>query len=328
MAALWCSVARVLAFALKRPGVKLSRLAIAGGALLFALGSAGGVAQTTPQQPTLFARRLISLQPSVPAGTRVIDNVSYGADPRQRFDVYAPAHATHAPVIFMVHGGAWAFGGKAARGVVENKLARWVPRGFIFISVDYRMLPDASPLTQANDVARALAYAQQHAAEWGGDPSLFILMGHSAGAHLVSLVTTANAIARQNQVSPWLGTVSLDSAALDVVQTMQGRHLPLYDRAFGNDASDWAAVSPVQQMRGRIVPFLAVCSTRRQDSCPQAQGFVSKAASFGSQAKMLPEDMTHEQINEQLGTASDYTNNVEAFMRRLNPKVAALLAQP
>ncbi|RUL63198.1 alpha/beta hydrolase [Dyella dinghuensis] len=295
--------------------------------MLAVLGSLGVSAQTAPQQPTLFARRLVSLQPAIPSGTRVIDNVSYGSDPRQRFDVYAPAEAAHAPVIFMVHGGAWAFGDKSARGVVENKAARWVPRGFIFISVDYRMLPDASPLTQANDVARALAYAQQHAREWGGDPSQFIVMGHSAGAHLVSLITADTAIAQQNGAAPWLGTVSLDSAALDVVQTMQGRHLPLYSRAFGSDPSGWVAVSPLQQLHGRIVPFLAVCSTRRQDSCPQAQNFVAKSGAFGSQAKVLPEDLTHEQINEQLGTASDYTDNVEAFMRGLSPAVASALSQ-
>lgn len=296
-------------------------------ALLFAMAAGCAMAQTAPAQPGLFARRLSMMQPAaVPAGTRVIGNIGYGSDPRQRFDVYAPAQASHAPVIVMVHGGAWAFGDKDARGVVENKLARWVPRGFVLISVDYRMLPDAGPAVQAADVAQALAYAQQHAREWGGDPSQFILMGHSAGAHLVSLLTANPAIARKNGALPWLGTISLDSGALDVVAIMQHRHLPLYDRAFGSDRDGWLAVSPYQQMHGSIVPFLAVCSTRRDDSCPQAQRFVAKAVSLGSPAQVLSEDLTHEQINEQVGTASDYTDHIEAFMRGLSPAVAALLA--
>jgi acetyl esterase/lipase len=305
--------------------MKRKLLAITATALLAGLVSSCALAQA---QPGLFRARLLSMQqPSVPAGTRVIGNVGYGDDPRQRLDVYAPAQATNAPVIFMVHGGAWAFGTKTARGVVENKVARWVPKGFIVISIGYRMLPDTAPLAQADDVARALAFAQRHAREWGGDPAQFIVMGHSAGAHLVSLITADTAIARQRGVQPWLGTVSLDSAALDVVDIMQQRHLPLYDRAFGSDEAGWMAVSPMQQLHDRIVPFLAVCSTRRQDSCPQAQRFVAKAASFGSSARMLPEDLTHEQINEQLGTASAYTDNVEAFMRSLSPVVANALSQ-
>jgi len=283
-------------------------------------------AQAAPQRPTLFGQRATAQQPALPAGTRVYSNVSYGDDSRQRFDVYRPAQVSNAPVIFMVHGGAWAFGNKSVRGVVENKAARWLPRGFILISIDYRMLPDTPPLAQADDVARALAFAQRHAKEWGGDPSQFIVMGHSAGAHLVSLISTDTAIAQRNGVQPWLGTISLDSAAMNVVEVMQQRHLPLYDRAFGSEYAGWVAVSPYQQMHGRIVPLLAVCSTRRNNSCPQAQRFAAKAASFGSQAKVLPEDLTHEQINAELGEASAYTEDVEAFMRGLSPVVARALS--
>ena len=78
-----------------------------------------------------------------PAGARVMRDVAYGNDARQRFDVYLPAQAKEAPVIFMVHGGGWKRGDKAMRSVVDNKVARWVPAGFIVISVNYRLLPDA-----------------------------------------------------------------------------------------------------------------------------------------------------------------------------------------
>lgn len=265
---------------------------------------------------------------SPPSGVRVVRDVAYGNDPRQRFDVYAPADAAHAPVIFLVHGGAWAFGDKAARGVIENKVARWVSRGFIVISTNYRMLPDAAPLQQAQDVAKALALAQRRAAEWAGSAREFILMGHSAGAHLVALLAADPSIAREQGASAWLGTISLDSAALDVVRIMQSQHLPLYDRAFGRDQAGWISVSPLQQWHRTGAPFLAVCSSRRQLSCPQAQRLVDKAASLGTNARVLAEDLTHEQINEQLGTDVDYTRQVEAFMRGLDPSVAHLLDDP
>jgi len=279
-------------------------------------------AQTAGWREALMQHRV---QATLPAGVQVIRDVSYGSGAQQRFDVYMPAHAEHAPAILLVHGGAWAFGDKAARGVVENKVARWVPRGFIVISIDYRMLPQSSPLVQAGDVAQALAYAQQHAAQWGGDPSAFVLMGHSAGAHLVALVSTDASIGKRYGVAPWLGTISLDSAALNVVAVMQARHLPLYDRAFGKQADGWMAASPLHQLHGRIVPFLAVCSSRREDSCTQAHSFVAKAASFGTHASVIEQNLSHEQINEQLGQDSDYTHQVEAFMRGLSPSMAHVL---
>lgn len=261
----------------------------------------------------------------LPPGTRVVRDVAYGSDPKQRFDVYAPMQANHAPVIFMVHGGAWAFGDKAVKHVIENKVARWIPRGFILVSVNYRLLPGTAPLQQAQDVAQALAQAQRQAAGWGGDGSKFILMGHSAGAHLVDLLAAEPSIALQRGAAPWLGTVSLDSGSLDLVQTMQSRHLRLYDRAFGSDPGVWLAASPMWQLQAHGVPLLAVCSSRRADSCPQAHRFVDRAIRLGMRAQVLEQDMTHEQINQQLGTPSDYTAQVETFMRSLDSGVAHLL---
>jgi acetyl esterase/lipase len=226
-------------------------------------------------------------------------------------------------VILMVHGGGWRRGDKAMRGVIESKIARWLPRGFIVISTNYRMRPDTPPLQQAQDVARAQAVAHDGAAKWGGDAAgWFILMGHSAGSHLVALLSAEPSLVTAQGARPWLGTILLDSGSLDVVQTMRAGHFPLYDQAFGADPADWLAASPLQQMRGRIVPFLAVCSSSRLVSCPQAQAFVRKAESFGSRASVLPEDLSHAEINQQLGLPSDYTGAVERFIASLDPAVA------
>jgi len=262
---------------------------------------------------------------TLPPGARRVQDVAYGSDPQQRFDVYLPAHASAAPVIFMVHGGGWRRGDKAARGVVQNKIDRWLPRGFVVVSTNYRLLPDTPPLQQAQDVSRALALAQRKARSWGADPRAFILMGHSAGAHLVALLSAEPALARGLGARAWLGTVSLDSAALDVVQIMQGRHPRLYDDAFGSKPADWLAASPYQQMRARMAPFLAVCSSRRRESCPRAHDFARKAKSFGGEARVLEEDLTHGQINAELGLPSDYTAAVERFLRGLGPAIAQRL---
>jgi arylformamidase len=262
-------------------------------------------------------------EPAPIGGVHVIHDVAYGADPLQRFDVYLPPQAAAAPVIVMVHGGAWEFGDKDSRGVVEAKVARWVPRGFVFISVDYRLVPAATPLEQAHDVVRALAVAQRSAAKWGADPRRFILMGHSAGAHLVALVTASAAL--RSDAAPWLGSVLLDSAALDVPRIMEARHLRMYDRAFGHDPASWVAVSPWHALSGGSPPVLAVCSTRRLDSCSQADAFAARAARFGSHVSVLREDLSHLEINSLLGEGTAYTRAVEDFLRGLDPEVARRL---
>lgn len=259
----------------------------------------------------------------------ILRNVHYGDDNRQTMDVYLPrTPKTGMPVIFMVHGGAWRFGDKTARSVVVNKVARWVPRGFIFISVNYRMLPVAAPLQQAEDLAHALATAQAKAASKGGDPDKFILMGHSAGAHLVALLDADPALAYKAGAKPWLGTVALDSAALNVVKIMEAPHYRLYDRAFGADPAYWRTVSPFYALTATARPILLVCSTRRDDSCPQAHGFAAKANALGVHAEVAGEDLSHREINATLGEAGAYTDAVERFMGSLDPVVKQALAAP
>jgi acetyl esterase/lipase len=263
---------------------------------------------------------------TLPAGVRVLRDQPYGADKQQRLDVYLPAQPDGAPILLMVHGGGWRTGDKAAKSVVENKVARWLPRGFIFISADYRLLPGADPQQQAQDVARALAYVQNKAASWGGSAGKIAVLGHSAGAHLVALLAADPARQRQFGVRPWLGTVSLDSAALDVEQLMHRRHLPLYDHAFGSSPDYWRTLSPIANLQGDATPMLLVCSTRRSDgSCREAHQFADKAATLGVRASVLEQNLSHREINVQLGMPGAYTTAVEAFLRTLDAEMARRL---
>jgi arylformamidase len=209
--------------------------------------------------------------------------------------------------------------------VVQNKVSRWVSRGFIVISVNYRLLPDVDPLEQAWDVGQALSTAQGKAASWGGDRHKFILMGHSAGAHLVALINASPVLATGLGATPWLGTVSLDSAALNVVSTMEGTHLRLYDRAFGMDPGFWQVASPWHQMSKASAPLLVVCSSRRADSCPQGEQYRDKAATLGTRVGVLAQDLSHGDINSTLGEPGPYTRAVEQFMGSLDPDVARRL---
>lgn len=254
---------------------------------------------------------------ALPAGSRLLRDVAYGADPAQRMDIYLPAQPRAAPILLMVHGGGWAIGDKASAGVVANKIARWLPEGFIFVSINYRLLPGTGPLGQADDVARALAAAQSRAPSWGGDPARLVLMGHSAGAHLVALLAADPAIAARQGATLWRGTVALDSAALDVVEIMNARHFPLYDRAFGSDPAVWRKASPIHRLTSAPSPMLLVCSSKRANACPQARAFAAKANGMGGRVMVLPVALSHGEINRTLGLPGSYTTDVDAFLRRL-----------
>ena len=252
-----------------------------------------------------------------PPGARVLRDLAYGPDPRQRYDLYLPARAAHAPLLFYVHGGGWRRGDKTATGAIDTMQHRWTSRGAIVASANYRLLPDADPLTQARDVAHALAAAQAEVARLGGDPRRTVLIGHSAGAHLVGLLDASPALAREAGTRPWAGSILLDSAALDVVAIMSRPHPRLYDQAFGTDPDDWRAVSPRHLLHKKGAPILAVCSTLRRVSCDHNAAFLQAAEDFGTRTRLLREPLSHGRINHELGKDSAYTRAVEDFLRSL-----------
>jgi len=276
------------------------------------------------------------------AGTRVfgpkadLQDLAYGSHPKQRLDVFQPTNAkpgAPAPVLVMVHGGGWCVGDKSLAAVTRNKVDHWVDRGFLFVSVGYRKLPEGlQALQQAADVAKALAFVQAQAPQWGGDPKRVILMGHSAGAHLVSLVNADASLRATAGAQRVLGTISLDSGATNVVTQMR-RTMPLtrsrYDEAFGTQESEWIKASPYHRIDVSASPWLGVCSTRRPDDpCGQAREYAGKSQALGITAKVLPLDLAHGPINRELGLPGFYTTEVDAFMATLDPALRQRLERP
>lgn len=262
-----------------------------------------------------------------------LTDVAYGGDGLQKLDVFlpkGPGNNGPAPIILMVHGGGWCVGDKAGVQMTENKVARWVARGFVFVSANYPMVADGSnALAQARHIAQAVAFVQARAREWGGDPVRLILMGHSAGAHLVSLVNADASLRQAGGVGSILGAVSLDAGAIDVVRQMPNVYSFLkvrYREAFGTTEAEWVTASPFHKLDRTAAPWLGVCSTtRKDDPCGQARAYADKSNGLGVKASVLPQRKSHGAINAELGSPGDYTRGVEAFMASLDPVVAGLL---
>ena len=118
-------------------------------------------------------------------GYTVKRDIAYGANPRQRFDLYIPDGAQHAPVIVFYYGGSWQSGSKADYRFLGQAFAE---KGFITAVVDYRLYPEVKFPTFVEDGAKAFAYLHAHALELGGNPARMYVAGHSAGAYIAMMV--------------------------------------------------------------------------------------------------------------------------------------------
>ena len=151
---------------------------------------------------SLLSLALLLLPPALhaaapPPAVRTTFDVRYhpGKD-RQLLDVFAPALSGKAdptrryPVVLFAHGGTWIAGDKNHGGrirAVGQSLAR---QGFVAVLINYRLSPSVRHPEHAKDVARAFAWVRKNVAAHGGDPDRIVVAGHSAGAHLITLLVT------------------------------------------------------------------------------------------------------------------------------------------
>lgn len=127
------------------------------------------------------------------AGVRVEQDVRYGADDRQKMDVYVPDVAGEArPVVLFVHGGNFVGGDKSRPGSpYHGNVGRWAARqGWVGVVISYRLAPAHQWPAGALDLGAAVERAGAEASSWGADPAAIVLVGASAGAvHVADYLT-------------------------------------------------------------------------------------------------------------------------------------------
>ncbi|HLI26498.1 MAG TPA: alpha/beta hydrolase [Chloroflexota bacterium] len=193
-----------------------------------------------------------------PGLRQTLTDLAYGDDARQRLDLYVPASVEPVPVLLFVHGGAWSSGDKSQYAWLGVQLAQ---QGLLVAVTNYRLSPAVQHPQHAQDVAAATAWLYRHAAEYGGDPQRLYLAGHSAGAHLVSLVALdARYLAAEGISEPIVaGVAAFAGAAYDLDARYAATPLaPLLAPAFGSDPARWAEAAPLRYVKPGAPPFLLV----------------------------------------------------------------------
>lgn len=169
-----------------------------------------------------------------------------------KLDIYSFPNAKNAPVVIYIHGGGWTRGSKKQVGA---KPEHFNSLGYVFVSVDYRLVPKTNIEGQLEDIDKALGWINQHIGNFGGDADNLHLMGHSAGAHLVAMTgISPGKSGRQLIDRGALRTViSNDTMAYDMLRIaeVRGGALPsIYGHVFGSDKERWERLSPQHQFNG------------------------------------------------------------------------------
>jgi acetyl esterase/lipase len=161
-------------------------------------------------------------------------------------------------LVLFVHGGGWSLGDKSDLAWLGEQLAR---QGVLVAVPNYRLSPAVQHPTHVRDVAQAVAWLSRQGASYGGDPRHLYLAGHSAGAHLASLVAldpTYLAAVGLN-AGALRGVIGISGAGYDLdAQYASTPMAPVFYSVFGSDTSRWASAAPVRYVQPYAPPFLLV----------------------------------------------------------------------
>lgn len=260
--------------------------------------------------------------PAAPAQTitRDVPYAGVADDERRTLDVYAPAGAKDLPVVFWIHGGGWETGDKSD---VKGKPQFFMDQGFVFVSINYRLLPEVDMGTLTRDVAKAFRWVQEHAAEHGGDPTRVLVGGHSAGAQLAALICTDDRYLKAEGVSfdVLKGCIPVDGdtydvpAIIEVAETRWRAHkMPPpppksgHRIKFGDDPAlhrNFSPVTHVAKDKG-IPPFLILHVADHPDVTAQAFRLAAVLKEAGVPVRRFAaQDTTHAKLNDNLGLPDD-----------------------
>ena len=252
-----------------------------------------------------------------------VEEIPYGSDPLQKADFWRAAN-DRAPLVLFVHGGGWKRGDKKMMQG-SAKLSHWQSQGYAVASVNYRLVPDATVEQQADDVAAAIAWFRENAARLGIDPGKIVIVGHSAGAHLVSLVGTDPSYLAAAGLRPDAirGVIALDGAGY-LVSDQMGENTRLlgdtYTQAFGTDPQRQDALSPTLHAAAPNAPAFLILHVDRADSTRQSKALAEALRSAGTSAsaeRVAGQGMRgHMEINRKLGEPGyPATALVDDFLR-------------
>ena len=116
---------------------------------------------------------------------KVFKNISYGADKKNKLDLWVADTKLKTPFVIYIHGGGFGSGNKSAAYTKDNfkKIKKLLENNISFATIYYRFKNnDDFLLSSFNDAKRALQYLKFYSDKYNLLKSKVALMGASAGA--------------------------------------------------------------------------------------------------------------------------------------------------
>ncbi len=215
------------------------------------------------------------------SGYHIVRDLAYGADPRQRLDLYVPdVPPKKMPVMLFFYGGSWESGTKNLYLALGQAFAS---KGIMVAVADYRLFPQVRYPAFLQDSAQAFAYVRTNAARYGGDPARLFLAGHSAGAYNAMMLVTDKS---------YLQEAGADVGQVCGVIGIAGPYnfLPLTDKnlitIFGGARRP--ETQPITYIDGKRPPMLLAAGTDDTTVSPRnSSDMAEKLKSFGSPVRLI-----------------------------------------
>lgn len=249
------------------------------------------------------------LKADIPVGGgQFVDiHIPDAAKPKGLFQIRRPV-----PVLLYVHGGGWIRGDRRR---VYNLPEYANSRGYMLVSVSYRPVPRTNIDGQVADVVRAINWTRNNIKRYGGNPRKIVIMGHSAGAHLVSMVGA------KKLGGPLRGIIANDVQAYDMVAyaSIRGSIDGVYLKAFGSNPSDWIKWSPATYVRQNsgFAPFMVMYSnSHRPRRATVSVAFARQLRSRGARVTLFNGSAySHGSIARGIGSSPGVTRAVDRFLQ-------------
>ncbi|MBP3357025.1 MAG: alpha/beta hydrolase [Rikenellaceae bacterium] len=271
-------------------------------------------------------------------------DIQYGISDRQNLSIWRVTDSqvwgeAPVPVVVFIHGGGWNNGDKKDWDV--RKASVFASHGIMSVSLNYRLSPYPCRLdddtrikhpAHVQDAARAVKWIHDYIAEFGGDAGRITVVGHSAGAQIVSLLATDEKYLKEVglDLSDLDGAVALDGGAYMTLSPMlfaetNAYHAELkscYLNAFGSQTDDHIDACPYYHVASgkHIPPFLLVYQRNDEYRAIPNKAFANRLTDNGIRVETCEVSHSdHNSIFESLRTYNDsegITKRVIGFVSR------------
>ncbi|KAF4454833.1 putative isoprenylcysteine alpha-carbonyl methylesterase ICMEL1 [Fusarium austroafricanum] len=218
-------------------------------------------------------------------------DMKYGPKEAQRLRLWKPSQvSTKTPVVVYVHGGSWRIG-TYLDSTGAKKVNHLNELGYAFASINYTLIPEYTVEDQVQEVADSVAYLIKNATEFNLDSEIIVLMGHSSGAHVVTLIGTDPSYAKKAgfAMNALKGIIALDGSNYNALAEFADSSGPILTNmiyGLSDDPERLKAMSPTYHAAAPNAGAFLLLHVQRKGGIRQAVELSAALKAAGTEADL------------------------------------------